>query len=129
MLPVKKQNYLSNLSEYEGLSLREISRRSGHHFNTVKKYVDKENWNEEYKVRKERVSLLEPLKPVIDEWIKEDLKRGRKFRRTGTKIYNDLRNDSEHSKMLAVGKQTVINYVSQRKKERNKRTYATAMFG
>lgn len=129
MLPVKKQNYLSNLSEYEGLSLREISRRSGHHFNTVKKYVDKENWNEEYKVRKERVSLLEPLKPVIDEWIKEDLKRGRKFRRTGTKIYNDLRNDSEHSKMLAVGKQTVINYVSQRKKELNKRTYATAMFG
>jgi transposase len=124
-----KQNYLSNLRQFEGLSLREIADRSGHHFNTVKKYVDREDWNEEYKPRKERVSLLEPLKPVIDEWITEDLKRSRKYRRTGTKIYNDLRKDAELSKLLAVGKQTVINYVSQRKKELCKKTYATAMFG
>ncbi len=129
MLRMEKQNYLSNLSQFEGLSLRKIAERSGHHFNTVKKYVDKENWNEEYRPRKERVSLLEPLKPVIDEWIREDLKRSRKYRRTGTKIYNDLRQDVEHRKLLAVGKQTVLNYVSQRKKEFSKKTYATAMFG
>ena len=129
MLQMEKQNYLSNLRQFEGLSLREIAKRSGHHFNTVKKYVDKEEWNEEYKARKERVSVLEPLKPVIDEWIKEDLKRSRKYRRTGTKIYNDLRDDSELSKQLAVGKQTVLNYVSRRKKELSKKTYATAMFG
>ena len=87
MLRMEKQNYLSNLREYEGLSLREIAQRSGHHFNTVKKYVDKVDWNEAYKPRKERVSLLEPLKPVIDQWIREDLKRSRKHRRTATKIY------------------------------------------
>jgi len=123
-----KQTYLSNLSQYEGLSLREISRRSGHHFDTVKKYVDREDWNESYRPRKERGSLLDPLKPVIDEWLEEDLKRQRKYRRTATKIYNDLRKDKEHSKLLAVGKQTVINYVSQRKKELCKKTYQTAMF-
>ena len=129
MLQVDRQNYLSNLSQFEGLSLREISERSGHHFNTVKKYVDREDWNTEYKPRKERVSLLDPLKPIIDEWIREDLKRSRKHRRTGTKIYNDLQKDEELSKMLAVGKQTVINYVSRRKKELCKKTYGTAMFG
>jgi len=129
VLLMEKQNYLSNLSQYEGLSLREISQRSGHHFNTVKKYVDKEDWNVEYRTRKERGSLLEPLKPVIDEWIIEDLKRSRKNRRTATKMYNDLQKDKEHSKKLAVGKQTVINYVSRRKKELCKKTYATAMFG
>ncbi|GHU39800.1 hypothetical protein FACS1894105_14570 [Clostridia bacterium] len=32
----EKAKYLSNLSEYEGLSLRAIEERSGHHFNTVK---------------------------------------------------------------------------------------------
>lgn len=37
--------------------------------------------------------------------------------------------DEEHSKLLAVGKQTVINYVSLRKKELQKKTYQTAMFG
>jgi len=41
VLKMDKQNYLSNLSEYEGMSLRAIAKRSGHHFNTVKKYVDK----------------------------------------------------------------------------------------
>jgi transposase len=124
-----KQVYLSNLSEYEGLSLREISRRSGHHFNTVKKYVDREDWNTQYHPRKERASLLDPLKPVIDGWLEDDLKRQRKHRRTATKIFNDLRNDPQHNKLLSVGKQTVINYVSMRKKELGKKTYQTAMFG
>jgi len=124
-----KQNYLSSLREYEGLSLREIAKRSGHHFNTVKKYVDKEDWNTEYRQRKERVSQLDPLKKVIDGWLNEDLKRSRKYRRTGTKIYNDLKVHEEHGKSLAVGKQTVINYVSRRKKELGKKTYGTAMYG
>ena len=65
VLDMDKQNYLSNLSRYEGLSLREIAQRSGHHFNTVKKYVDKEDWNVEYKPRKQRGARLEPLKSII----------------------------------------------------------------
>ena len=129
MLKMDKQNYLSNLSQFEGLSLRKIVERSGHHMTTVKKYVEKEDWNEQYKPRKERASLLEPLKETIDGWIQEDLKRSRKHRRTGTKIYNDLSEDAELSTKLAVGKQTVINYVSRRKKELCKKTYGTAMFG
>ena len=129
MLKLEKQNYLSGLSQYEGLSLREIAKRSGHHFNTVKKYVDIEDWNSSYKPRKQRASLLEPLKETMDTWIKEDLKRSRKHRRTGTKIYNDLRDDKELCGLLQVGKQTVINYVSRRKKELCKKTYSTAMFG
>jgi transposase len=124
-----KQNYLSNLSRYEGKSLRAIAKKSGHHFNTVKKYVDREDWNSEYTPRKERVSLLDPLKPIIDEWITEDLKRRRKDRRTATKIYNDLRADSEHSKLLLVGDVTVRRYVSKRKKELCQKTYGTAMYG
>jgi len=78
VLTMEKQNYLTNLSEFEGMSLRAISKRSGHHFNTVKIYVDKEDWNKEYSPRKQRPSPLDPLKPTIDEWPMEDMKRGRK---------------------------------------------------
>jgi hypothetical protein len=60
------------------MSLRAIVEKTGHHFNTVKKYVDKEDWNEGPKLRKPRAPLLEPLYPVIDEWFAEDLKRPRK---------------------------------------------------
>ncbi len=128
MLPMNKQIHLSNLSQFEGMSLRGIAELTGHHFTTVKKYVDCEDWNALYKPRKERASLLEPLKPVIDEWIMEDLKRSRKHRRTATKIY-DIKADEELGKQLAVGKQSIINYVSKRKKELCKKTYGTAMFG
>ena len=129
MLQMDEQSYVSNLSQFEGMSLRGIVKKTGYHFNTVKKYVDKEDWNEGRRPRKPRISLLEPLYPIIDEWITEDLKRKSKHRRTGTKIYNDLRNHEEYGKLLEVGIQTVINYVSKRKKELCKKTYSTAMFG
>jgi transposase len=126
---MEKQKYLSNLSEYEGMSLRAIAKKTGHHFNTVKKYVDQEDWNAAYKERKVRASLLEPLYPVIDGWIMEDLKRKRKHRRTGTKIYNDLSVHEEHRKLLTVGKGTVVSYVSRRKKELGNKSQNAAMYG
>jgi transposase len=126
---MEKQNYLSGLREFEDLSLREIAKRSGHHFDTVKKYADREDWNEEYTPRKERASGLDPLKPTIDAWLNEDLKRRRKDRRTATKIYNDLLTDVELGTLLAVGPQTVRRYVSRRKKELCQKTYGTAMYG
>ena len=129
MLRMDRQNYLSNLAQYEGMSLRAIADKTGHHFKTVKKYVDKEDWNETYSPRKERASQLEPLKPVIDGWIMEDLKRKRKDRRTATKMFSDIVSDENLNDLLCVGKQTVINYVSKRKKELCNKTYGTAMFG
>ncbi|GHV13148.1 integrase [Clostridia bacterium] len=128
MLHMDKQKYLSNLSEYEGLSLRKIAERSGHHFNTVKKYVSRDDWNDAYKPRKAQKTRLEPLKDTIDAWIIEDLKKKKKFRRTATKIYKDLQKDEKLRELLVVGQQSVINYVSKRKKELIKNTYETAMF-
>ena len=128
MLDMDEQNYLFGLREFGGKSLNEISKETGRHFNTVKKYADREDWNAEYKPRKQRTSRLEPLKEVIDEWIKEDMKRRKKHRRTGTKIYNDLRVNEKYGNLLTVGKHTVINYVSQRKKELGQKTYGTAMY-
>jgi len=128
VLEMDEQNYIFGLREYGGKSLNEIAKETGRHFNTVKKYADREDWNTEHKARKERVSGLEPLKEVIDQWISEDMKRRRKHRRTGTKIYNDLCASEQYSKLLTVGKHTVINYVSRRKKELGQKTYATAMY-
>ena len=128
MLDLKRQIYIGNLEQYEGMSLRKIAKKTGHHINTVKKYVENTDWNAGYKGKKTYPSRLEPLKPVIDGWIKEDLKRKRKYRRTATKMYKDLAGDGEYSKQLLVGKQSVLNYVNKRKKELLKETYGTAMF-
>ena len=129
MIAMGQQQYITGLEKFEGLSLREISKRTGHHFNTVKKYVDKENWNEETKPRKERSSKLDELKPIIDEWLKIDLKMPRKQRHTGTRIYDRLKNEKEYKGKLKVGKQTVIIYVTKTKQELCKSVYDTAILG
>lgn len=124
---MERIQYITGLDQYEGLSLREISRRTGHHFNTIKKYIDRDNWNEEIKPRKPRGSKLDPLKPIIDEWLKNDLKMPRKQRHTGTKIYELLKTDDRYKDRLLVGKQTVINYVTKTKRELCKSVYDTAI--
>jgi len=50
------QNYIVALREIEGRSLRDIAEHTVYHFNTVKKYADKEDWNMEYR----QSSLLMP---------------------------------------------------------------------
>lgn len=126
---MERIKYITGLEQFEGLSLREISRRTGHHFNTVKKYVNKDSWNEEIKPRKQRKSKLDPLKPIIDEWLKNDLKMPRKQRHTGTKVYERLCTDDRYKDQLLVGKQMVIKYVTQMKKELCKSVYDTAILG
>ena len=128
MLEMDRQKYIKNLEQYERMSLRSIAKKTGHHIQTVKKYVEKEDWNAEYKMRKEQATKLSALHEVIDGWLREDMKRPRKYRRTASKIYRDLAADGEYSRQLTVCKQSVINYVRKRKKEISKQTYDTAMF-
>jgi len=49
-----EQNYLFGLREFGGKSLNEIAKETGHHFNTVKKYADREDWNAEQNTSQER---------------------------------------------------------------------------
>ncbi len=127
MLKMDETNYITALQKFEGLPMREIVRRTGYHFNTVKKYVDCEDWNLEVKPRKQKPSRLDLLKPVIDDWLKKDLRMPRKQRHTGVRIFERLKD--EYEKELTVGQQTVINYVSKRKKELCKSTFDTAIKG
>lgn len=48
-------NYITAIREFEGLSLREISKRTGFHFETVKKYVDREDWNQDQRERNNKL--------------------------------------------------------------------------
>ena len=127
MLTMDETNYVTVLQKFEGLSIREISRRTGYHFNTVKKYIDCEDWNLEIKPRKQRASRLDPLKPIIDEWLEKDLKMPRKQQHTGVRVFTRL--NDEYTEQLTVGQQIVINYVSKKKKELCKSTFDTAIRG
>lgn len=107
--------YIKRMYNCEGVSIREIMRRTGYHYETIKKYLDLEDFNEPPKPLKELPSLLDPLKPIIDEWLIEDLKAPRKQRHTAARIYERLK--KEHPDDLQVKLRTVQYYVSQKRRE------------
>lgn len=114
MLSMDDIKYIKRLYEKEGLSIREIMRRTGYHYETVRKYLDMEDFNEPMYPPKESSSLLDPLKPVIDQWLTDDLKAPRKQRHTAKHVFQRLQ--EEYPDQLEVKLRTVQYYVSAKKK-------------
>ncbi|WP_302620495.1 MULTISPECIES: IS21 family transposase [Bacillota] len=85
-------DYIKDLYENEDLSLREISRRTGHSFQTVQKYAYQEDWSAEQlpNLEAENYPNLEKYIPSIDEWMEADRKLPRKQRHTAMRIYHRL---------------------------------------
>ena len=96
----------------EGLSIREINRRTGIHRDTISKYISlDEPKPPKYKLTKERKHpVLDPYIPMINQILEEDKKRHRKQRHTGTKIFERLKFEG-----FPGGYNTVMDYL------RNKR--------
>lgn len=101
--------------EVEGCSIREIMRRTSYHYETIRKYLDLEDFNPPKRYLRDNNSLLDPLKPIIDKWLEEDLKAPRKQRHTAQRIYDRLQ--ETHNNELEVKLRTVQYYVSKKKKE------------
>jgi transposase len=100
----------------EGLSIREINRRTGIHRDTISKYISLEEPKPpKYKLTKERKHpVLGPYIPMIKQIIEEDRTRHRKQRHTGTKIFEILKAEG-----FTGGYNTVSDYL--RKEYRKQR--------
>lgn len=115
MLSMDDIKYIKRMYDCEGVSIREIMRRTGYHYKTIKKYVEQKDFNKKQTSQKELSSLLDPLKPIIDEWLTEDLKAPRTQRHTAKHVYKRLQ--SEYSNLLEVKLRTVQYYISQKRKQ------------
>ena len=61
-----KQIYrIRNMKKFEGKSLRKIAQITGHDFETVKKYVEKENFNQPIRPKQKRQSKLSPYRQIV----------------------------------------------------------------
>lgn len=114
MLAVAEINYIRHKVNNKDCKYAEVAKRMGKDPRTVKKYADMEDFNEKPKKKQTRVSpVLGPVKAIIDAWIKEDLKKKKKFRRTAKRMWELLK---EHHGFKGSDR-TVRDYVSMRKKE------------
>ncbi|WP_326608926.1 hypothetical protein OIE62_39670 [Streptomyces scopuliridis] len=95
-----------------GMSMRELERKYGVTWRTVRKALDS-SWPEPRKKLPPRATTLDPYKAVIDEILRADLDAPRKQRHTVTRIFHRLL--KEHGADVAYG--VVRYYVADRKPE------------
>ena len=99
----------------QGKNLKDTAAELGLDWRTVRKYVDKEDFNLPKPVKKKQGgSKLDPYKAEIDGWLKTDLKAPRKQRHTAKRIHHRLK---QSHREYSCSYRLVDTYVSQKKKE------------
>lgn len=113
MLTMVQINYIKELYEREGLSLREISRRTKVSFQTVQKYAYQEDWSQEKlpSLEEDGYPALKEYIPSIDEWMEGDRKVPRKQRHTAMRIYHRLQEEKGYTGSYS----SVRRYVNKKK--------------
>jgi len=76
----------------EGLNISQIARKYGVDRKTVRRYINKTDWNqsEEITMAKNDFPKLNPYKTKIDRWLQDDKKARRKQRHTAKRVYDRL---------------------------------------
>lgn len=100
----------------KGKSISEIAREQKVDRKTVRKFIDREDWNAKEESGGERTSILDAFKPIIDGWLDEDRRRRRKQRHTAKRVYDRLCEEYTE-KGFSCSYRTVAGYVAQRRKE------------
>ena len=106
-------NQIRELFFEKGLSYAEIARCTRRDTDTVRKYVEMDEWTPKPKTPAARESKLDPFKTIIDGWLAGDKQTRRKQRHTATKVFDRLQ--AEHG--YQGGYRLVADYVKQRKSE------------
>lgn len=114
MLAVDEIKYIRHEVNNKDNSYADVARRMRRDPRTIKKYAEMEDFSPEDKPKQKRPSpVMDPVKHIVDEWLLEDLKQKKKFRRTAKRIWELLKEDYG----FKGSDRTVRNYVSNRKRE------------
>jgi len=114
VLEVTEINYIRQQVNGKGHTYAEVARRTNRDPRTVQEYTNQEEFQPEWKGTKQQPSpVMDPVKHIVDQWLKEDLKKKKKYRRTAKRIWELLKDDFD----FKGSDRTVRAYVSKRKRE------------
>jgi len=74
----------------KGKSIREIAKSTGHDRETIKKYLEQEDFSLPKPVVRKRISKTDPFRDKVRGWLESDEHAPRKQRHTAHRIYNLL---------------------------------------
>jgi len=113
---MKQVEYIRDLYENEGMSLREISRQTRKDFRTVAKYAQQSDWNPPEKLKAETFPVLGDYIPIVNDWLETDEREPRKQRHTAKRIHDRLRDEHGFTGSYS----SVKKYVAKKKEEMKK---------
>jgi transposase len=91
MLTMEQVYRIRNMKKFEGKSLRKISQLTGHNFETVKKYVEKDDFNQTIRPKQRRQSKLSPYRSIVTAWLIKDKQAPHKQQHTARRVYDRLK--------------------------------------
>lgn len=107
---------IRNLTITEGKSLRSAANLTGHDFETVKKYTEKEDFNITVRPRQCRRRKLAPYYETVKQWLIDDQKAPRKQKHTAKRVYERLK---EMDPLFNASDRSVRAFVAELKLELN----------
>ena len=96
----------------EGKNITLVARETGFDRKTVRKYINRKDWNQKAPVS-DKPSILDPFKPLIDQWLENDKQQRRKQRHTARRIYQRLLTEQDD---FDVSYRTLCIYVAEARK-------------
>jgi len=91
MLTMEQVYRIRNMKKFEGKSLRKISQITGHDFETVKKYIEKDDFNLTIRPKQRRKSKLSPYRSIITTWLIKDKQAPHKQQHSARRVYDRLK--------------------------------------
>ena len=91
MLTMEQVYRIRNMKKFEGKSVRKIASLTGHDFKTVKKYIEKEDFNQTIRPKQQRKGKLSPYIGMIKSWLVQDKQEPHKQQHTAKRIYDRLK--------------------------------------
>ena len=122
MLQVVEINYIRHETNQKGRSYKSVAESVNHDWRTVKKYANQEEFPQKLK-QKRKSPVMDRVKPIIDQWLEEDLKFKKKFQRTAKRMYTQL----VEEQLFEGSERSVRRYVSVRKAELKKEAEGAAL--
>ncbi|WP_350343968.1 hypothetical protein PRVXT_000333 [Proteinivorax tanatarense] len=114
MLTITQLDYIRKMYFEKGLSYSEIERRTGHNYRTIKKYLEKEDFNVKPK-KKSGPTKSDLIRPYVREILEEDKDKKKKYRHTAKKIHERLK--AERPGKCLISERTMRTLVKEEKQK------------
>ena len=114
MLKMKEIADLRKMYFEDGANITQIQKKTGFARKTIRKFINKKDWNDPVQVPIEKESKLDKFKPMVDQWLEADKEMRKKQRHTAKRVYDRLK--EEYNDEFDCSYRTVAKYVAEKKK-------------